>query len=916
MCKKITIAIMCYIYISTISAQSFTGVYSDNDGSTYTGGMNRIATDNFGNVINTTTYYNYPINIEGTVFPINGTVSSVVIKRDANHDLIWVKSLTCGGVTYIGDVYCDDYSNVYVCGYFGDNSVPTELNCEPFTIPADVGMHLFVIKYAPNGEVLWSRTAKVGLSGGDYYADAFKVEGNGTDKIIVSSPFVNVGEQTIGGTTISTDDGEFFFAGLSSDGDWQYVNLLPGVDNTYLSIEFDYADNDDIFYTANFKGTLDLGSAGILSVPGSSPQDCAFKSDSNGNFEWALLFEASSWWKSDVVCDGNDAVVFGSFGGEISFGTFDLGPTYYSAYGVKIDNAGNYLWAKKYGESEANFFIATKSDEGFYITGKTTMASSSNIFDSYELIYTNTMPSAAQSNSLNYLLKLNSDGSVENGAVTSFSFDTYNTEEMSFFSGNLYLTGNATDSACFGYYVLNPVQINSANYVSVYSENNNIISGSSFYDFNSNYSFDPDEFEYHSILNLNHDASVFNTIVDGFFNIGAGTGVYDLELLNPPMYYNVSTTSYSINFGDNYGLISEYNDFVFQPIPDQNDLVVDMHVGAVRPGYSGNVFVTLKNIGTTHKTGILEFSLTHPEIDLVSAVPAASLMESNDAEFDYDLYPSQEIVYQIIFQASVLAELETEVVAFVSAPDALDLTIDNNSVTMTQIITGSWDPNSKEVYPRGNIFPDFITNSEHLEYVINFQNTGTDTAFTVILIDTLSANLDISSFRLISASHDVVVNLYDNVLWFRFNHINLVDSVMNEEMSHGFVKFKIKPLPTLLIGDIIENNAAIYFDYNIPVITNTTVTEIINFSSCQIQKLRGTCSVYPNPCKADLISIVSENLISKIVVENNLGQVVGQIQVNGQNEAKFDFNDKENGLYLIKIYTEKGLEIAKLMKVE
>jgi hypothetical protein len=156
--------------------------------------------------------------------------------------------------------------------------------------------------------------------------------------------------------------------------------LLTGVDNTYLSIEIDYADNDDIFYTANFKGTLDLGAAGILSVPGSSPQDCAFKSDSQGNYEWAMLFEASSWWKSDVVCDGNDAVVFGSFGGDISFGTINLSSSYYSGYGVKIDNDGNYVWAKKYGESEANFFIATKSDDGFYITGKTSIATSSKCF--------------------------------------------------------------------------------------------------------------------------------------------------------------------------------------------------------------------------------------------------------------------------------------------------------------------------------------------------------------------------------------------------------------------------------------------------------------------------------------------------------------------------------------------------------
>jgi hypothetical protein len=571
-----TLVALILIGTSAAFSQSFTAVYTDNDGSAYTGSLCRVTTDNFGNVINSTTYSNSQINIDGNIFPLNGAISSIVVKRDANHDLIWAKGLSCGGNTFVGDIYSDDYSNIYVCGFFGHTSAATELNCEPFAIPAEAGMHLFIIKYAPNGEVLWSKSAKVGLTGGDFYSDAFKVEGNGTDKILISSPFMNVGEQTIGGTTISTDDGEYFFAGLSSDGDWQFVNLLTGVNNTYISIEFDYADNDDIFYTANFKGTIDLGTAGILSVPGSSPQDCAFKSDSEGNYIWSLLFEASSWWKSDVVCDGNDAVVFGSFGGDISFGALDLSSSYYSGYGIKIDNDGNYVWAKKYGESEANFFIACKSDDGFYITGKTTASFPSNTFDSYELVYSNTMPESNQGYAMNYLLKLGADGSVVNGAVTSFGFDTYNTEEMSFYDGNLYLTGNASDSASFGYYTIDPVQINSANYVSVFSENNNIISGTSFYDFNTNYVFDFEDIEYNAMLNISNTNSDFNVIVDGIFNIGTGTGEYSLELVNAPLYYDVIETVYNIDFGSLYGQTSFYNDFILQPVANQNDLFVDL----------------------------------------------------------------------------------------------------------------------------------------------------------------------------------------------------------------------------------------------------------------------------------------------------------------------------------------------------
>lgn len=61
----------------------------------------------------------------------------------------------------------------------------------------------------------------------------------------------------------------------------------------------------------------------------------------------------------------------------------------------------------------------------------------------------------------------------------------------------------------------------------------------------------------------------------------------------------------------------------------------------------------------------------------------------------------------------------------------------------------------------------------------------------------------------------------------------------------------------------------IYFDYNVPVITNTTVTEIIDFSESEIIKTN-LCSVFPNPCK-DVFTVKSENAICKIVVENYLG---------------------------------------------
>jgi hypothetical protein len=59
-------------------------------------------------------------------------------------------------------------------------------------------------------------------------------------------------------------------------------------------------------------------------------------------------------------------------------------------------------------------------------------------------------------------------------------------------------------------------------------------------------------------------------------------------------------------------------------------------------------------------------------------------------------------------------------------------------------------------------------------------------------------------------------------LVFTFENILLPDSTTNFEGSLGHVYFQVKPRAGLVPGTVIENTAAIYFDFNAPIITNTT----------------------------------------------------------------------------------------------
>jgi len=170
-----------------------------------------------------------------------------------------------------------------------------------------------------------------------------------------------------------------------------------------------------------------------------------------------------------------------------------------------------------------------------------------------------------------------------------------------------------------------------------------------------------------------------------------------------------------------------------------------------------------------------------------------------------------------------------------------------------QEVIGSFDPNDKRAFPEGYAEEHFIEKNTSIEYNIRFQNTGTDTAFTVRLEDQLDENLDWSSISAGASSHSYRMELQqDGKLIFHFENINLPDSTVNEMGSHGFVQFRIDQLPDNELGTVIENTADIYFDFNEAIITNTVfhtigenfvVSSTIETSTPEIE-----VSIAPNPC--------------------------------------------------------------------
>ncbi|WP_439880554.1 DUF7619 domain-containing protein [Pontibacter sp. MBLB2868] len=173
--------------------------------------------------------------------------------------------------------------------------------------------------------------------------------------------------------------------------------------------------------------------------------------------------------------------------------------------------------------------------------------------------------------------------------------------------------------------------------------------------------------------------------------------------------------------------------------------------------------------------------------------------------------------------ASPVADVLTPVDAFYQ--DDADAEVDISCLT----IIDSFDPNDKQVSPRGITSRNYIKAEDDLEYLIRFQNTGTDVAYKVVVKDTLSANLDITSLRVRSASHPFTYSVSGKgnaVLTFTFEGINLPAAKVDEPGSHGFIKFSIAQNPDNPKGTVIRNTAYNYFDFNSPIATNEVVNII------------------------------------------------------------------------------------------
>jgi len=903
--------------LSASQAQQFLNAFTDKSSGSVIHPGYRVATDGLGNVINGSTYSG-TLQIGASTFASNGTLGAYIVKRDANDSILWARSLTCGSVVVLGGIFCDNDNNVYVTGLFGTNTIPsysTTLSSFPHPLTIPTGSSSFVVKYAPDGSVIWARNIPVSPGTNFVNSDLFRISGNGTDRITITAPFTGIAPVNVGGNVIDTSTCNMFCAIADSSGNWIQALPFSTPNTTHIGISLSMAPDGSCYFSGSANGTLNFGAAGVFNTSGAL-RDFVAKVNNNGTFDWYRAPNgASSWWRTEVLADNNGAYFVGSFNGSAQFGSVTLTSSNYTTYMARLNAAGAWNSISRYGATESRMYAACRNANRIFISGYTNsnIGVTSNTFGTYLLDYTASLsPSILQSYDMSYIIEVDLTGQVVQGATFANSFATLNVWGMAASSNDVYLTGPVTGSAYFASFYLTNPQTNSCNFVAKYGIDANMVRGSCYYDFNANNVFDGVDANAVNLVSLQGSSSSLNVWANGSFGVGVDDGVnYAITIPNPPNYYTVTPSSQSAFFpAGTTNQVDSLNDFAFQPIPNQNDLEVSLSMGAMRPGFSGTGVLSLRNVGTTSKTGVLNLLLNNSNITIDSITPTVgTLVNGNSATLNYNINPIQQSNWWIRYTLDSTAVLGTWIQSIASVADPSDLTPINNFDTVMTLVTGSYDPNNKLVSPDG----DLISSAIDLEYTINFQNTGTDTAFTVIVTDTISTLLDLSTLQILSSSHPLVVDMSGRKVFFRFYNINLPDSNVNEPLSHGNIRYRIRPSTNCVVGDELLNTAYIYFDFNQPIATNTTQNTIVLPSAIdEVSSLE--FDMFPNPSQEGWLNIHSKDPIQKIWVYDVSGRLIQDQDGAYANRIRLDTRQWIAGIYMIKVQIPQGVFTGRFVK--
>lgn len=287
-------------------------------------------------------------------------------------DMDWARHLVGTGYDAAKCAVVDAQGNTLVAGVFTET---TDFDPgTPVQSMVSAGWDIFLLKLDTAGHFLWVKHFVP--SNGDILAEPSDIALDSAGNILITGNFGSYGQSG----TLDFDPGagvqnlspsgdvyttDIFVLKLDNTGAFSWVKQFKGnKDDQSSAIAVDHAGN--VFTTGYFKGTVDFDpGTGVENLaPVSTTYGSAFisKLDNAGNFVWVKRLGGTELIRArSIKTDGaGNLYTMGIFSGTVDFdpntGTQNLitsmGPYGWSNSNMfisKLDNDGNYVWAKNIG---------------------------------------------------------------------------------------------------------------------------------------------------------------------------------------------------------------------------------------------------------------------------------------------------------------------------------------------------------------------------------------------------------------------------------------------------------------------------------------------------------------------------------------------------------------------------------------
>ncbi|MBK9275137.1 MAG: T9SS type A sorting domain-containing protein [Flavobacteriales bacterium] len=745
---------------------------------------------------------------------------------------------------------------------------------------------LWIVKVTPAGSVIWER----------FYAGL--VDQNDQGIHVAARP-----------------DGGCFVSGFRGQNDWEaWVIALDSAgtelwENTYGGSSIDIGQS--IIATAD-GGALLAGwtgsSDGDVSTPLYGQYDgWLVKLDANGDIEWDRTYGGSAVDQFHDIrgLSGGDYLVLGT--SNSSDGDLPQNHGNWDVWLMRVDATGAIIWSRSYGGSLPDSPSDIIPYQGNYLIAGSTTSSDGDVSVCYDVL----VNQAPYGGGDGWLLLVNPNGDLlweksVGGSDGDLLYALAPTDD-GFVATGISMSADHFVPGNVAYQDIWTVRFNGKS---------TLLSGTLYVDADNDTSISVGDPRIGGrLVELSNNAELALSEPSGHYEF-AVNGPAQHTITGPTIaHFTQEPATHSPSITGNETAVSGLDFRYTAMVPAQDLQVFLTPVSAFRPGFPVRYDVLCRNVGTTSVGADLSLALDDG-LDFDSASIAPGSINGSMLTWALGpLLPLQNIQLAVYCTQSIGDTLGSPVTTTAEiTPIAGDLVPGDNTVTTNNWVTGSFDPNDILVEPT-EILVSTLADAV-LDYTIRFQNTGTDTAFTVAVENHLPANAYLPSFELIDASHPLALTYYDfdHKMRFQLDNILLPDNNVNELMSHGFVRYRIRPRTDLLVGDSIRNTAAIFFDLNAPVITNSARTAIITTPDITAADAVAQMHLMPNPAADHVLLSVEEDLVGGLLqMRDASGRVVFQEKILSTRQT-FDLSRLADGHYLLMVRADGAAHWCKLIK--